>query len=277
MMKVLKLSLTVFLLFGVFTLAQDLRTPRPSPDATVVQFVGVTEISIDYSSPGVKGRKIWGELVPYGEVWRTGANEVTSITFGDVVKVNGNVLAAGTYGIHIIPGETEWEIIFSKDTEVDGSSTYDKSKDALRLKVKPEEHHFMERMTFLFTDVTENTVNVNLVWENLKVSFGVEVATADLTLGKAREILSWIPSFQAAQYCLQNDTNLEEAMKWIEASTLFSEVYWNMRIKAQLQHKLGMKDHAIDTMEKAIELGSKMDSVPFDFDNMKNILANWMK
>jgi hypothetical protein len=277
MMKVLELSLTVFLLSGVFTLAQDLRTPRPSPDATVVQFVGVTEISIDYSSPGVKGRKIWGGLVPYGEVWRTGANEVTSITFSDVVKVNGNVLAADTYGIHIIPGETEWDIIFSKDTEVDGSSTYDKSKDALRLKVKPEEHHFMERMTFLFTDVTENTVNVNLVWENLKVSFGVEVTTADLTLGKAREILSWVPSFQAAQYCLQNDINLDEAMKWIEASTLFSEVYWNMRIKAQLQLKLGMKDDAIATMEKAIELGSKMDSAPFDFNNMKNMLADWKK
>ena len=274
-MKVLKFSLIIFLLFSVFTLAQNLRTPRPSPDATVVQFVGVTEISIDYSSPGVKGRKIWGGLVPYGEVWRTGANEVTSITFSDEVKINGNDLAAGTYGIHIIPDEIEWEIIFSKDTEVDGSSNYDKTKDALRLKVKPEEHHFMERMTFIFNDVTENTVNVNLVWENLKVSFGVEVATTDLTLEKAREILSWVPSFQAAQYCLQNNINLEEAMKWINASTLFSEVYWNMRIKAQLQHKLDMKDDAIATMEKAIELGSKMESAPFDFDNMKNMLADW--
>ena len=274
-MIVLKFSLTIFLLFGIFTPAQDLRTPRPSPDATVIQFVGVTEISIDYSSPGVKGREIWGELVPYGEVWRTGANEVTSITFSDAVKVNGNPLAAGTYGIHTIPGENEWEIIFSKDTEVDGSSNYDKTKDALRLKVKPEEHHFQERMTFLFTDVTDNTVNVNLVWEKLKVSFGVEVSTADLTLEKAREILSWAPSFQAAQYCNQNDTNLEEAMKWIEASTLFSEVYWNMRIKAQLQYKLGMKDDAIATMEKAIELGDKMESAPFDFDNMKIMLAGW--
>ena len=175
----------------------------------------------------------------------------------------------------MIPAESEWEIIFSKDTEVDGSSNYDETKDALRLKVKPDEHHFQERMTFLFTDVTENTVNVNLIWENLKVSFGVEVATTDLTLEKARKILSWVPSFQAAQYCLQNDVNLEEAMKWIEASTLFNEVYWNLRIKAQLQHKLGMEEIAIDTMEKAIELGSKMESAPFDFDNMKNMLADW--
>ncbi len=277
MMKVINLSLLLLLLLSIAALSQELRTPRPSPDATVSQYVGVTEISIDYSSPGVKGREIWGGLVPYGEVWRTGANEVTSIKFSDEVKVNGNQLAAGTYGIHIIPNETEWEIIFSKDTEVDGSSTYDESKDALRLKVKPEEHHFMERMTFLFTDVTDNTVNVNLVWENLKVTFNVEVATADLTLEKARNMLSWVPSFQAAQYCLQNDVNLEEAMKWIEASTLFNEVYWNLRVKAQLQHKLGMKEDAIATMEKAVELGSKMDSAPFDFDRMKTMLSDWQK
>jgi hypothetical protein len=277
MIKVLKLSLKFLLLFSIASLAQELRTPRPSPDATVIQYVGVTKISIDYSSPGVKGRKIWGGLVPFGEVWRTGANEVTSITFSDAVKINGNNLTEGTYGIHTIPSESEWEIIFSKDTDVDGSSTYDESKDALRIKVIPEEHHFQERMTFLFTDVTDNTVSVNLVWENLKVSFGVEVATADLTLEKARGKLSWVPSFQAAQYCLQNDINLDEAMNWIEASTLFSELYWNMRIKAQLQHKLGMTDDAIATMEKAIELGGKMKSAPFDYDRMKDILADWKK
>ena len=257
--------------------AQDFRTPRPSPDATVTQYVGITKITIDYSSPGVKGRKIWGELVPYGEIWRTGANEVTSITFGDPVKINGNELPTGTYGIHTIPGENEWEIIFSKDTEIDGSSNYDPSKDALRIKVKPEEHHFMERMTFLFADVTENSVNVNLVWENLMVSFKLEVNTEELTLYKARKTLSWAPSFQAAQYFLQKDTNLDEAMKWIEASTLLSEVYWNTRVKAQIQNKLGMKSEAIATMEKAIELGSKMDSAPFDYDNMKKMLEEWKK
>ncbi|MBT8379882.1 MAG: DUF2911 domain-containing protein [Ignavibacteria bacterium] len=277
MMKVLILSITLLLLFGITALAQDFRTPRPSPDATVSQYVGVTEITIDYSSPGVKGRKIWDGLVPYGEVWRTGANEVTSITFSDLVKINGNQLNAGTYGIHTIPGANEWEIIFSDDTEVDDGSNYDETKDALRLKVKPEEHHYQERMTFLFTDVTDNTVNVSLVWENLKVSFGVEVATADLTLEKARSNLSWVPSFQAAQYCLQNDVNLKEAMNWIQASTLLKEVYWNTRIKAQLQHKLGMTDDAIATMEKAIELGTNMDSAPFDFDRMKNMLADWRK
>lgn len=265
--------LLCFLTLNIF--AQEIRTPRPSPDATVSQIVGVTEVSIDYSSPGVKGRKIWGGLVPYDEVWRTGANEVTSITFGDPVKVNASELPAGTYGIHTIPGELEWEIIFSKNTEVNGSSNYDSEKDALRIKVKPEEHHFVERMTFMFTDVTDNSVNVNLMWDKLKVSFKVETNTNDLFLSHAREELSWAPAFQAAQYCLNADINLEQALEWIEASCLISEVYWNTRVKAQLQNKLGMRDDAIATMETAIELGGKMDSPPFDYENMKKMLADW--
>lgn len=277
MLKLVHHSVVLIFILSLTAFGQEFRTPRPSPDATVSQYVGITKITIDYSSPGVKGRKIWGGLVPYGEIWRTGANEVTSITFGDPVKINGNELPAGTYGIHTIPGENEWEIIFSKDTEIDGSSNYDATKDALRIKVKPEEHHFMERMTFLFADVTENSVNVNLIWENLMVSFNVEVNTEELTLDKARKTLSWAPSFQASQYFLQKDSNLEEAMKWIEASTLLSEVYWNTRVKAQIQYKLGMKSEAIATMEKAIELGSKMDSAPFDYDNMKKMLVEWKK
>ena len=255
--------------------AQNFETPRPSPNATVSQTVGITHITIDYSSPGVKNRTIWGELVPFGEVWRTGANEVTSITFDDPVKINGSELPAGTYGIHTIPGETEWEIIFSKDTEVDAGSNYDTEKDALRIKVKPEAAPFIERMIFIFTNTTDNKTTVNLWWEKLRVSFDIEVNTQENVFAKADEKLSWLPSFQAANYCLTNNVNLEKGMKWIEASVLLEEVYWNTRIKAQLQNKLGMKDEAIATMEKAVELGGKMDSPPFDFDNMKKMLNEW--
>ena len=275
MLKLIQLSMTLIFILSLTVIAQQIRTPRPSPDATVTQIVGVTELSIDYSSPGVKGRKIFGGLVPFGEVWRTGANEVTSITFSDPVKVNGNDLPAGTYGIHTIPGENEWEFIFSKDTEVNDGSNYDASKDALRIKVKPEEHHFMERMTFLFTDVTDNSVNVNLVWDKLAVSFKVETNTNEIFLSNARKQLSWSPAFQAAQYCLTANINLEQALDWIESSCLIDEVYWNTRVKAQIQYKLGMKNDAIATMEKAIDLGSKMESAPFDYDNMKKMLAEW--
>ena len=275
MSKLFHLSVILIFILSLSAAGQQIRTPRPSPDATVTQIVGVTEVKIDYSSPGVKERKIWGELVPYGEVWRTGANEVTSITFSDAVKVNGNDLPAGTYGIHTIPGESEWEIIFSKDTEINSGSNYDPAKDALRIKAKPEKHHFMERMTFLFADVTDKSVTVNLLWDELEVSFNIETNTNEIFLSNAREQLSWSPTFQAAQYCLSANINLEEALRWIEASCLMSEVYWNTRVKAQLQYKLGMKNEAIATMEKSIDLGSKMESAPFDYDNMKKMLAEW--
>jgi len=275
-MKVFNLSLILLFITSLTTFAQ-FRTPRPSPDATVLQYVGITKITVDYSSPGVKGRKIWGELVPYGEVWRVGANEVTSITFSDPVKVNGNDLAAGTYGIHMIPGESEWEIIFSKDTKVDDPMNYDDKKDALRLKVKPEEAPFTERMIFTITDMTDNSAKVNLIWEKLKVSFNVEVATQELVIAKAREFVDWSTLSSAANYCLQQNINMEEGYRWIEASTLIDENYWNMRIKAQYQAKMDKKDDAIATMEKAIEYGSKMESAPFDFDSMKKKLDEWKK
>ena len=272
------LPFSVFLvLFLIEATAQQLVTPRPSPDATVTQMVGVTKVSIDYGSPAVNKRVIWGELVPYNEVWRTGANELTTITFDDPVKINGTELPAGTYGIHSVPRKDEWDIIFSKDARVDGPSTFNAEKEILRVKAKPEEHHFMERMTFLFTDVTDNSAVVNLLWDKTKVSFNLKTNTQDLTLTKARQQLSWSPLFQAAQYCLTNNVNLDEGLKWIEASCLINEVYWNTRVKAQIQNKLGMNKEAVATMEKAIDLGNKMQNPPFDFEVMKAMLSDWKK
>ena len=272
------LPFSVFLvLFFIEATAQQVVTPRPSPDANVTQMVGVTKVSIDYGSPAINKRVIWGELVPYNEVWRTGANELTTITFDDPVKINGTELPAGTYGIHSIPRKDEWDIIFSKEAKVDGSSTFNPEKEILRVKAKPEEHHFMERMTFLFTDVTDNSAVVNLLWDKTKVSFNLQTNTQDLTLTKARQQLSWAPLFQAAQFCLTNNVNLDEGLKWIEASCLINEVYWNTRVKAQIQNKLGMKKEAVATMEKAIDLGNKMQNPPFDFEVMKAMLSDWKK
>lgn len=277
MMKIFAGSVALVVIISFSNFSQEVKTPRPSPIATVSQTVGITQITIDYNSPGVKGRTIWGELVPFNEIWRTGANEVTSITFSEPVKISSKELSVGTYGIHTIPREDEWDIIFSGDTEVKGSSTFDEKKEVLRVKVKPGETTFKERMIFAFTNTTDNNTTVNLMWDKLKVSFDVETNTQELTLSRLRESLSWSRSFQAANYCLQNNVNLEEGLKWIEASILFEEVYRNTSIKAQLQNKLGMKNEAITTMEKAIELGSKMDEAPFDYDNMKKMLEDWKK
>jgi len=275
MLKLSHLSLILTFILSLSVAGQEFRPPRPSPDATVSQYVGITKITVDYSSPGVKGRKIWGDLVPYGKIWRTGANEVTSITFSDPVKVNGHDLPAGTYGIHIIPGENDWEIIFSKDTKVDDPMTYDEKKDALRIKVKPEKNQFTERMAFTITDMTDNSANVNLIWENLKVPFKVEVNTQELTLQSARKSADWGSLMSAANYCLQQNINMDEGIKWIQASTLIDENYWNLRVLAQYFAKMDKKSDAIATMEKAIDLGSKMETQPFDFENMKKMLAGW--
>lgn len=275
MLKLFHLSLILTFILSLSVAGQEFRPPRPSPDATVSQYVGITKITVDYSSPGVKGRKIWGDLVPYGKIWRTGANEVTSITFSDPVKVNGHDLPAGTYGIHIIPGENDWEIIFSKDTKVDDPMTYDEKKDALRIKVKPEKNQFTERMAFTITDMTDNSANVNLIWENLKVPFKVEVNTQELTLQSARKSADWGSLMSAANYCLQQNINMDEGIKWIQASTLIDENYWNLRVLAQYFAKMDKKSDAIATMEKAIDLGSKMETQPFDFENMKKMLAGW--
>lgn len=268
---------SLVMIFTVISFAQDFRTPRPSPDATVSQYIGVTKVTIDYSSPAVKDRKIWGELVPFGQVWRTGANEATTIAFSDAVSISGNELSAGTYGIHTIPNANEWEIIFSKDVPVDGSSTLDPKKETLRIKVKQEEHHFMERMTFLLTDASDNSVTVNLLWEKLKVAFKVDVKTQDLTLQKARDAFKWNQLMAGATYCLENNVNLDEGFKWIQASSFINENYWNTRILAQYYGKMNKKTEAVSTMEKAIELGGKMPSAPFDFDRMKQMLADWKK
>lgn len=267
----------IFLVTSTQIKAQQFKTPRPSPDATVSQTIGVTDISIDYSCPGVKGRTIWGELVPFNKAWRTGANEVTSITFSDEVKVEGNTLAAGTYGIHTIPAEKEWDIIFSGNTKVNASSNFDEKKEVLRFKVKPASNPFTERMTFTFSDMTDNSAMINLIWEKVRVSFKVETATQDLTLEKARTMVDWNTPFQAAQYCLNNNVNLSEAMKWIEASTLLNENYFNMRIKARLLEKSNRKNEAVSTLERAIEMGNAMKDKPFDFDQMQKLLADWKK
>ena len=184
-MKKLQVRATAALaaLLGLATAAsaqQQITTPRLSPNASVTQMVGITEITLHYSRPGVKGRKIWGELVPYGEVWRTGANENTTIRFSTPVKIGGKELPAGLYGLQTIPTADEWTVIFSKDADQWGAFSYKPENDALRIQAKPEAADFQERMGFEFDDLTDNSAKVVLRWEKLAVPFTVEVDTPKL-------------------------------------------------------------------------------------------------
>jgi hypothetical protein len=186
MKSILNLFVMLILAFSVSALAQqdkkqdkkhekpDVKKVRVSPKAGVFQTIGITDVNVSYSRPGVKNRKIWGELVPYNKVWRAGADEATKITFSTDVIIEGKKLPAGAYGFFAMPGENEWTLIFNKVSDQWGAFTYNESEDALRIKVKPVANSNHEWLLYSFTDMTPTTAQLNLIWEKLKVSLKIE-------------------------------------------------------------------------------------------------------
>jgi hypothetical protein len=266
----------VFSFLSQSTLAQDLEYPRPSPTSSVKQVVGITEVFVNYSSPGVKGRTIWGELVPFDNVWRTGANAATEISFSTAVKINGKELDAGTYSLFTFPTASDWNVMLNSRTGISGTD-YKPEADVLKIKVKPETGEFRERMTFLIENNTNKTADIVLHWEKLRLVLKLEVNTNEMVMEAAAKELneSWQPSFRAANYCLSNENNFKKGLEYATLSTSIKETYWNTRVKAQLEAKLGQNDSAVKTMSKAINLGKSMENTPFDFDRMQELLAEW--
>lgn len=256
-------ALLAFQLAAPASAQQQLNLPRPSPNATVTQTIGVTEVSIHYSRPGIKGRTIWGGLVPYGEVWRTGANENTTITFGTPVKIGGTELPAGTYGLQTIPTQDQWTVIFSKDAELWGAFDYKPEHDALRIQVKPRPSaNPVERMRFSFEDVTDNSAEVVLAWEKLEVPFTVEVDTPKLAAAAAGEAIRWQTPYQAANWCIQNDICLDDAARWLDASIALTPTYPNQRAKATLLAKKNDFQGAVSWGEKALAAAKASQQPP---------------
>ena len=254
--KVISSTITIFLML-IFTIpinSQSLNYPQPSPSSSVMQVVGITEVSVEYSSPGVKGRTIWGDLVPYDKVWRTGANMATEISFSTDVKINGKDLAAGDYSLWTIPGKNEWDVMFNSKTNISGGA-YDKANDVLTVKVKPVSGEFSERMTFLIENNTNDAADIVLHWEKLRVVLKMEVSTQQLVVKEAAKEVeeTWSTSFNAANYHLGENIDLAKGLEFAAISTSIKEAYWNLRVKAQLEAKLSKKDAAIKTMTRAIE------------------------
>jgi hypothetical protein len=280
------------------------RVPRPSQKASVMQTIGVTDVTIVYSRPGVKGRKIWGDalavqtaqgeatldnqnirpkeavIVPWGHVWRTGANEATQFIVTDDVLINGQPLKAGSYSLHTVPTPEEWTIIFNKDDGQWGSFTYDEKKDALRVKAKPQmASDNQEWLMYSFDPVTENSAQVNIRWEKTRVPFTVEVKDVTaLTLEKARAAVAAAKPddartpLQAANYALQNKDE-EEGMRWLEQSIKAKPTFQNLSAKALALFKAGRKDEAFTVADQAIQQGKadKVDTSAFEkrLANMK--------
>jgi tetratricopeptide (TPR) repeat protein len=240
--------------------------PRDSQRAEVGQRIGITSITIRYHRPLVKGRKVFGGVVPYGEVWRAGANENTIIEFGDAATVEGRPLAKGVYGLHMIPGESEWTVIFSKNSISWGSRSYDQAEDALRVTVKSRPGEMHEALTFDFDDPKPNAVSVVMCWDKIAVPFKVEVNTPEIVAqslrdqlrGRGRASLEWQPWDEAAIYLTDNRLNPEEALKYANQSIQIEERFENLITKARILDTLNRKDEATSARNRALELGTAM-------------------
>src|SRR4029079_5957820 len=242
---------------------QQVDFPRLSPNASTSQLVGITDIDLHYSRPGVKGRAIWGALVPYDQVWRTGANENTTIRFSTAVKVEGHALPAGTYGLQTIPTAGDWTLILSKDADEWGAFDYKPEHDAMRATIKTRPgSRFEERMGFRFEDLTDDGATVVLAWEKLEVPFKVEVDTKTLVAAKAKETIRWQTGYQAANWCLQNDTCLDEAQTWLDSSLALQQNFNNLRALALLRAKKGDAKGAVAAGEKALAAGKTAQNPP---------------
>lgn len=238
--------------------AQNL--PRPSPAAKVEQRIGITDVSVTYSRPRVKERTIWGELVPYDEMWRTGANAATVITFSDDVKVNGKDLVAGSYAFYTKPTKAEWTVYFNRENDTWGTNGYNTENDALILTVKPEANEMVESMRFTFENIKDNSADLVLAWEKIKIVLKIEVEFEKKAMENIEKAIAdasgkWKVLRNAANYCADNNTNLDKGMEWINESIELHESWYSYRVKANVQAALGNKKDAIVSAKKAIKLG----------------------
>ncbi|HOB52749.1 MAG TPA: DUF2911 domain-containing protein [Acidobacteriota bacterium] len=279
MARLVSITLLALVLVAIPLQAQGLEMPRVSPKAVVTQTIGTTTVTVTYCRPGVKERAIWGGLVPYNEVWRTGANEATLLTISDPVKVEGQELAAGTYALATIPGADEWTFIVNKNTAMWGTMGYKQEEDILRVKVKPVAVAQTEWMQFMFTDLKEDSAILMLQWEKVGVPVKFSVDTMGKFLNQARKTMAryWTEPYRAAMFCLDHDTGLDEALKWINTSVAIQETFYNLAVKARILARQGQKAEAVAIMEKALAVGRKMEQPPFNLKEMEGLLAEWKK
>jgi Protein of unknown function (DUF2911) len=255
-------SLAVAVLWFVAASAQAQSTtldlPRDSQHATVMQRIGITDIKVNYHRPLVKDRQIWGKLVPYDAVWRAGANENTTISFSDPVNIEGKPLDAGTYGLHMIPGESEWIVIFSRNSTSWGAFTYKQDEDALRVTVKPQAAEFHEALTYDFDEARPDSTVLTLRWEKLAVSVKIGVNTNEIVQASLHKQVRGLAQFtwdgwdDAANYLLANKLNMEDALTYCDRSIQVEERFDNLHTKSKVLDAMGRKDEATVVLNKAL-------------------------
>lgn len=277
-----KTYLILILLVAAFSLNAQVKTPAPSPISKTTQTVGLTEITIEYSRPSIRGRVIFGDLVPYGETWRTGANANTKISFSDDVSINGNKLAKGTYALYTIPNKDSWEVIFYNDVTNWGTpKEWDESKVALKTTVPSINiGGKVETFMILFDELTMNSAVLGLLWNSTYVGVKIDVPTDVIANESIDKVLAG-PSandyFSAAGYYRKSGKDLGQALKWItKANELNKDAFWMMREKSLIYAAAGDKKSAIEAAKKSMLMADKAGNTNYIKMNKESI-AEWSK
>jgi Protein of unknown function (DUF2911) len=281
-MRIFFLTLFVAIFYSNTAQAQ-IKTPAQSPTAKVTQEVGVSEVTVEYSRPSARGRKIFGDLLPYGEMWRTGANASTKITFKDNVNIKGQKLDAGSYALYTVPGEKEWAVIFYKNTKFWGTpgKDYDGNDEALRIVLPITAlPNNVETFTISFDNLGNSRFDINMDWERTRISIPVDLNTDEKVMGDIKKSLEGPDGrtfYSAAQYYFQEGKNLDEALSFCNtALQKQGDKFWMLRLKSQILAKQGKYKDAIAVAEKSTELANKEGNADYPRMNAKSI-DEWKK
>lgn len=256
--------------------------PQLSPLATIQQTVGTTVITVTYHRPAVRGRAIWGALVPYGQVWRAGANESTTIRFSDPVKIQDHKIPAGTYSLFMIPQDGSWTVILNRRARQWGAFEYDPRQDVLRVEVMPRASGYTEWLTYALDPTSDSTAYVQLFWEKLKVSLLVEVNTEAMVHARMKKLFAqrpgdWRVYSEAAEYGLQQKVPLGQALTWADQSIALQENCTNLAVKARLLHEAGQRVQAIGLMGKALGLAKSQKKTAAITAPLEKDLGDWKR
>ncbi len=274
------MRILVILLFAVSISFAQVKTPQPSPFCTITQTVGITDVVIEYSRPGIKGRQIFGDLVPFGKVWRTGANASTKLKFSSDVILEGQKIPAGEYSLYTVPREREWKIIINK--KLDSGQNHVKEEDLLSFKVKPQMRPLsVERFTIEIADITDNSANIVLIWAQMRVVIKLETETDKIVMEGIKQFLdtddqenagAW---YSSARYYFENKKDMDEALKMVSKSLEIDESpFWVLRLKSEILATKGDYEEAIVWAKRSLVSAQKAGNDRFVKMN-EEAIAEW--
>lgn len=279
-MRIPSIFLAGVLLSGQAPSPVQLKPFRVSPPATVIQGLGLSTVKVEYSRPAVKGRTIWGGLVPFGQVWRAGANNATVFSFSDPVTLEGRPLPAGSYAFFVIPGPERWTLVFNRKAVQWGAYAHSPEEDALRIDVQPQAAPHAEWLRYDLEPEGTERIRVTLAWERRKASFELRMDVKGIYWKHLEETLAqadpgqWAPWYQAAAYCFEENLHPDRMKTWLETSLKAKETWWNLELQAKVLHRAGQAAEARSTLERALALSRGKTPAAYQ-EGLERLLRDW--